>query len=67
VHTLPQLVDYLNTHGAPAQLVDQVRNLQLRHALTPQAFQDLCSRLGWRPHGVSVSDAVAWVRQGVRG
>ncbi|WP_269803996.1 hypothetical protein [Pseudonocardia kujensis] len=44
-----------------------MRSLQVRHALTPEAFQDLCSRLGWRPRGVRVSDAVAWVRQGVRG
>jgi hypothetical protein len=66
VHTLPQLVDYLTAHGAPAQLVDQVRGLQLRHALTDRSFQDLCTRLGWRPRGVSVADAVAWVRQGVR-
>jgi hypothetical protein len=66
VHTLQQLIDYLNAHGAPSQLIDQVRSLQGRHGLNAQTFQDLSTRLGWRPRGVNLADAVNWVRQGIR-
>jgi hypothetical protein len=65
VHTLQQLVDYLNAHGAPSQLIDQVRSLQGRHVLNAQTFQDLSNRFGWHPRGINLSDAVNWVRQGV--
>jgi hypothetical protein len=64
VHTVQQLVDYLNAHGAPRTLVDQARNLQVRHMLNARTFQDLCNRTGWRPRGVRVDDAVNWVRDG---
>jgi hypothetical protein len=67
VHTIQQLVDYLNAHGAPGQLIDQVRSLQLRHVLNAQTFQDLSNRFGWRPRGVRVEDAANFVRQGIRG
>ncbi|MEN3263153.1 hypothetical protein [Pseudonocardia sp.] len=66
MHTLQQLVDYLNAHGAPSQLIDQVRSLQGRHGLNAQTFQDLSNRFGWRPRGVNLADAVNWVRQGIR-
>ena len=66
MHTVQQLVDYLNAHGAPQQLIDQVRGLQLKHGLNAQTFQDICNRIGWRPRGVKVSDAVEWVRHGIR-
>jgi hypothetical protein len=67
MHTFQQLVDYLNAHGAPHQLIDQVRSLQGRHALNAQTFQDLCNHLRWRPRGLNLADAVNWVRQGIRG
>ena len=66
MHTFQQLVDYLNAHGAPSQLIDQLRSLQGQHGLNAQTFQDLSNRLGWHPRGVSLADAVNWVRGGIR-
>jgi hypothetical protein len=43
-----------------------VRSLQGRHGLNAQTFQDLSNRIGWRPRGVNLADAVNWVRQGIR-
>jgi hypothetical protein len=46
VHTFQQLVDHLNAHDPPSQLIDQVQSLQGRHGLNAQTFQDLATASG---------------------
>jgi hypothetical protein len=62
VLTLQQVIDYLHAHGAPAYLVRQVVDLSSHHRLNAATFQDLSTRLRWRPRGVSWNDAMNWAR-----